>query len=63
MQGFIRDFLVGREKFVGHCHSVMHENFSSFEYDTIQISSFWGEGGDIEAGGKIPGPPTLCMKP
>ena len=54
-RGFIQDFLVwgrGGEKFVGHCHSVIHEKFSSFKYDTIQISSFLGGGG-----GGIPGPP------
>ena len=28
-QGFIQDLLVGGKKFVGHCHSVMHE------YETI----------------------------
>ena len=24
VQGFIQDFWVGGEKFVGHCHSIMH---------------------------------------
>ena len=46
-QGFIQDFLVGQKKFVGHCHSVMHE------YETIQIFKF--SGGDSR--------PPLCMKP
>ena len=43
MQGFIQDFLVGGKKFVGHCHSIMHE------YETIQVLSknvqvFWRGG-------------------
>ena len=56
-------FLGGvRKKFVGQCHSIMHEyectiQFSSFEYETIyKFSSFLGGGGGegegTEAGGR-----------
>ena len=40
----------GGKKFVGHCHSVIHE------YETIQIFKFSGGGG-------ISGLSPLCMKP
>ena len=48
---FHRIFWWEGKKFVGHCHSIMHEyETTSSEYEVIQFSSF--------PGGKIPGPPT-----
>ena len=42
----------GRKKFVGRCHSVMHEyestiQFPSVEYETIIISFVGGGGGEL----------------
>ena len=52
----------GGEKFVGHCHSIMHEVAAHMLTNTIyKFSSFLGERG-IEAGGEFQVSP-LCMKP
>ena len=40
---------MGGEKFVGHCHSVMHEFAAHAHTETIQIFKF--------SGGETPGPP------
>ena len=62
-QGFIQDFLVGGKKFVGHCHSVMHEyETTNFQVLSMRLYRFLGRGGKLRLRGGIPGPPTLCMK-
>ena len=53
VQGFIQDFLVCvvGKKFVGHCHSVMHEFATHAHTETIQIFKF--------SGGEFKAPPSV----